>query len=247
MRGCAVFLLSFLFALLPMRAMTVESVAQDTVKTDSLFLADSIAKRNALYLSVQEEAADTADMAELLLKDEKDGRYEQKKIKTKFVPNPKRALWLALVIPGAGQIYNRKYWKLPFFYGGFLGCTYALIWNQQMYTDYSQAYLDITDADPNTASYTKMLPPTYDTTGKEEYLQNMFKRKKDYYRRYRDLSAFAFAGVYILSVIDAYVDAQLSAFDISRDLSLQIRPAVITNTYSLQPTTTMGVGCSLNF
>ncbi len=64
-----------------------------------------------------------------------------------FVPDPKRALWLSLVLPGAGQIYNRiynrKYWKLPFIYGGFLGCTYALLWNQQMYRDYSQAYLAI--------------------------------------------------------------------------------------------------------
>ena len=67
-------------------------------------------------------------------------------------PNPQRALWLALVLPGAGQIYNRKYWKLPIFYGGFLGCIYALSWNNMMYKDYSQAYLDIMDDDPNTAS-----------------------------------------------------------------------------------------------
>ncbi|MGN1253673.1 MAG: DUF5683 domain-containing protein, partial [Prevotella sp.] len=60
-------------------------------------------------------------------------------------PNPKRAMWLALVMPGAGQIYNRKYWKLPIFYGGFVGCAYALRWNNMMYHDYSQAYLDIMD------------------------------------------------------------------------------------------------------
>ena len=56
-----------------------------------------------------------------------------------FIPNPKRALWLSLVFPGAGQIYNRKFWKLPFIYGGFLGCTYALMWNQQMYRDFGIA------------------------------------------------------------------------------------------------------------
>ena len=72
-------------------------------------------------------------------------------------PNPKRALWLALVLPGAGQIYNRKYWKLPIFYGGFIGCIYALSWNNTMYKDYSQAYLDISDNDPSTASYNKFL------------------------------------------------------------------------------------------
>ena len=93
-----------------------------------------------------------------------------------FVPDPKRALWLALVCPGAGQIYNRKYWKLPIFYGGFLGCTYALMWNQQMYRDYSQAYLDIMDDDPNTKSYLNMLPPNYDITGKEERFKTILSR-----------------------------------------------------------------------
>ena len=52
------------------------------------------------------------------------------------------ATWLALVIPGGGQIYNRKYWKLPIFYGGFAGCAYALTWNGKMYKDYSTAYKD---------------------------------------------------------------------------------------------------------
>ena len=72
-------------------------------------------------------------------------------------PDPKRALWLALVIPGGGQIYNRKYWKLPLVYGGFIGCLYAMNWNNNMYKDYSQAYLDISDNDPNTQSYNQIL------------------------------------------------------------------------------------------
>ena len=74
-----------------------------------------------------------------------DQKYIKNLKKKKFTPNPQRALWLALVCPGAGQIYNRKYWKLPILYGGLLGCTYAFLWNQQMYKDYSQAYLDIMD------------------------------------------------------------------------------------------------------
>ena len=169
--------------------------------------------------------------------------------KPQFVPNPNKALWLSLVFPGAGQIYNRKYWKLPIIYGGFLGCTYALMWNQMMYRDYSQAYLDIMDDDPNTNSYLEMLPPRYDITGREEQFKNLFKRKKDYYRRYRDLSAFCFVGVYLLSVIDAYVDAQLSVFDISPDLSMKVKPAVIGAPNMLGSTNraAYGVGCSLNF
>ena len=66
--------------------------------------------------------------------EKKELRKQQREMeRAQFVPDPQRALWLALIIPGAGQIYNRKYWKLPLVYGGFLGCTYAFTWNQQMY------------------------------------------------------------------------------------------------------------------
>lgn len=169
--------------------------------------------------------------------------------KPQFRPNPQRALWLSLVFPGAGQIYNRKYWKLPFIYGGFLGCAYALMWNQQMYRDYLQAYLDIMDDNPNTNSYLEMLPPRYDIAGREEQFKKLFKRKKDFYRRYRDLSAFCFVGVYLLSVVDAYVDAQLSDFDISPDLTLSVEPAVIGAPASpgSRGNTAYGVGCSFRF
>lgn len=142
-------------------------------------------------------------------------------------PNAKRAMWLAIVLPGAGQIYNRKYWKLPIIYGGYLGCAYALTWNNQMLKDYSQAYLDIMDSDPNTKSYEKMLPLGYDITGKEERFKEIFKNKKNHFRRFRDMSIFAFAGVYLLSVVDAYVDAELSSFDISSDLSMHLEPSMM--------------------
>ena len=145
-----------------------------------------------------------------------------------FKPDPKRALWLSLVFPGAGQIYNRKYWKLPIVYGGFLGCYYALSWNNQMLRDYSQAYLDIMDDDPNTKSYEKMLPLNYSIAGREARFQEIFKNKKNYYRKYRDMSILAFAVVYAIAVIDAYVDAELSTFDISPDLSLEWAPAIVT-------------------
>lgn len=168
---------------------------------------------------------------------------------SKFKPDPIRSTWLALVLPGAGQIYNRKYWKLPIVYGGFLGCVYALTWNTQMFTDYSQAYLDIMDTDPNTKSYEKMLPPHYNIAGKEERFKGIFKSKKDTFRRFRDLSIFAFGGVYLLSVIDAYVDAELSTFDISRDLSLQMQPTMIeTERIDMHRRhTTPGIQCVINF
>ena len=72
-------------------------------------------------------------------------KKEMKQDWSTWRPDPKRALWLALVIPGGGQIYNRKYWKLPLVYGGFIGCMYAMNWNNMMYKDYSQAYIDLMD------------------------------------------------------------------------------------------------------
>ncbi len=169
---------------------------------------------------------------------------------TTWRPDPKRALWLALVLPGAGQIYNRKYWKLPIIYGGFIGCIYALTWNNMMYKDYSQAYQDIMDDDPNTASYNKFLHlgVKIDSSNEEHY-KEVFKNRKDKYRRWRDLSIFVMIGVYALSVIDAYVDAELSAFDISKDLSLKVGPTIIPNHSggNLLQAQSLGVNCKLNF
>ncbi len=166
-------------------------------------------------------------------------------------PNPQRALWLALVIPGAGQIYNRKFWKLPIIYGGFMGCIYALTWNNMMYKDYSQAYLDLMDDDPGTASYNKFLHlgKQIQTKADEERYKKIFKSRKDKYRRWRDMSFFVMLGVYAFSVIDAYVDAELSQFDISKDLSLTVEPAVMPNHNGGDwlDSQSLGVSCKLNF
>lgn len=165
-------------------------------------------------------------------------------------PNPKRALWLAIVIPGAGQIYNRKYWKLPIVYGGFVGCAYAMRWNNQMYRDYSQAYLDLMDNDPNTQSYNQFLHlgATINESNIERY-KEIFRKRKDRFRRWRDMGTFVMIGIYAFSVIDAYVDASLSEFDISDDLSLRVEPAVLNNGRSTNPlrSGTLGVQCSLTF
>lgn len=207
---------------LPEAENVLKSLPEDTLKVDSAGLhhiADSLLRKQLYH---QED---------------------------KFKPEPIRAMWLALVFPGGGQIYNRKYWKLPIVYGGFLGCAYALTWNGQMLKDYSQAYLDIMDNDPGTKSYEQMLPLGYDISGKEERFKTIFKNKKNYFRKYRDMSIFAFAGVYLLAVIDAYVDAELSSFDISRDLSLRLEPAVldIQRSHSQQRDIALGLQCSLTF
>ena len=191
------------------------SLPADSLVADVVPVSSDTLRLDAKMLKVSEK----------LLKDTisfKPSKYQ------KWKPDPIRAMWLGMVIPGGGQIYNRKYWKLPIFYGGVIGCAYALTWNGQMLRDYSQAYQDITDDDPTTKSYEEMLPINYKVEGREQQLASMFKRKKDFYRKYRDLSIFSFAAVYALSIIDAYVDAELSTFDIGRDLSLQWSPACVS-------------------
>lgn len=162
-----------------------------------------------------------------------------------FKPEPYKATWLAVVLPGAGQIYNRKYWKLPIVYGGFMGCLYAYNWNNQMYSDYRQAFLDIMDADPNTKSYETFFPSGYDFQRNEQYLKDLFKKRKDRYRRWRDLSIFACVGVYLVSIVDAYVDAHLSSFDISEDINLSIHPEMINSSASTN--NYYGLNCNISF
>lgn len=244
------FLALSLFSVFGGEALYAEAMAEEVFVGDTILTPEDLemeADHRLVMAPKDSVRIDTAQFKSLPTLSAKDVR----KLKLQnFVPNPKRALWLSLVLPGAGQIYNRKYWKLPIFYGGFLGCTYAFLWNQQMYRDYSQAYLDLMDSDANTKSYLDFLPPNFDITGREQQYQTLFKNRRDRYRRYRDLSGFAFVGVYLLSVIDAYVDAQLSQFDITPDLSLRIEPAVIGNdlpAVPLRQRAAYGVGCALTF
>lgn len=165
-------------------------------------------------------------------------------------PETKRAMWLALVLPGAGQIYNRKYWKLPIIYGGFVGCTYAISWNNQMYHDYSQAYMDIMDDDPNTQSYNQFLHlgNRIDDTNIDRY-KEIFRKRKDRYRRWRDMGLFVMIGVYAFSIIDAYVDASISEFDISDDLTLRVEPTIMNKPGENNPfkSSVLGLQCSITF
>lgn len=214
---------------------TTQAMAQkDSLAVESLSLEDSI-------------TIDSASLSKALAPK----ALRKKRNWATWRPDTKRAMWLALVLPGAGQIYNRKYWKLPIIYGGFVGCAYAMSWNNQMYHDYSQAYLDIMDDDPNTHSYNQFLHlgAQIDASNIERY-KEIFRKRKDRYRRWRDMSMFVMIGVYAFSVIDAYVDASLSEFDISDDLSLRVEPTVINNnqrTRNPLRSSTLGLQCSLTF
>ncbi len=149
-----------------------------------------------------------------------------KEIKAPFRPNPVRAVWLASIIPGAGQFYNRSYWKLPIVYGGLMACVYAITWNNSKYLDYKEAYRDILIYDGVHTAYLDVLPKGYtiETMGGKGTYTNTLKNQQNVLRRYRDLSIVALFAVYALSIVDAYVDAHLFDFDISEDLSLHVQP-----------------------
>lgn len=168
------------------------------------------------------------------------------KLRKIFNPSPIKATWLAMVFPGGGQIYNRKFWKLPILYGALAGCAYALSWNNKMYNDYAQAYRDLMDDNPNTNSYKNILPSGYNYSTSQ--LSTLLKNRKDLYRRYRDLSVFSIIGVYLLSIVDAYVDAELSNFDITPDLSMHVEPVLMNNNFSnASNNKSVGLQCSLRF
>lgn len=145
-----------------------------------------------------------------------------------FSPSPRKAVLYSAIFPGLGQLYNRKYWKLPIVYGAFAGLTYAITWNNGYYQDYLQAYKDIMDDNPQTDSWEDMLPYGQDAESVDtEWFTGVLRQRKDYYRRYRDLSIIATVGVYLVFIVDAYVDAQLFNFDMGQDLSMRVAPVLM--------------------
>ena len=144
----------------------------------------------------------------------------QKIQKEKF---PKKAAIYSAVIPGSGQIYTKKYWKVPIIYGGLLTSVYFINDNNIQYKKYKDAALLSYETEEDQLGYT--------------YSELIIL--KDHYKRNREISYFYFVGVYILNIVDASVNAHLFNFDVSDDISLNIRPySTLSNT---------GVSFSLNF
>jgi len=161
------------------------------------------------------------------------------KTKEKFSPNPTKAVLFSAIFPGLGQIYNRKYWKLPLVYGGFIGCLYAITWNGNQYNGYRKAYLDFISDPEHTTSWKDYLYGSYRrkdfadwTDADKNGFSDALKRTRDFHRRNRDLSYIVTVGVYAICMIDAYVDAQLFDFDISPDLSMRIEPMLFDRTFA---------------
>ena len=165
-----------------------------------------------------------------------------------FNPDPQRALWLSALCPGLGQIYTRRYWKLPIVVGAFVGLSYGASWNNRMYKDYSKGYRDVMDDDPGTRSYMDFFPPTVKESDLDvAWLQKVMKSKRDYYRRYREICIISMVGVYLINIVDAYVDASLAHFDITPDLTLDVSPAAIDNTAIGGRLPSLGLQCAINF
>jgi hypothetical protein len=154
---------------------------------------------------------------------------------TKIKPNyhsPRKATIYSTVLPGLGQIYNKKYWKAPLIYAAAGGLIYSFQFNQSHYVKYRDAYKYRIDNDPSTVD---------NYVGK--YSDSNLDELQKYYHRYRDLTVIGFAALYIINIVDATVDAHLFRFDVSDDLSLNIHPTLINNTASFNHYTT---GFSLN-
>lgn len=165
-----------------------------------------------------------------------------------FNPDPTRALWMSALCPGLGQIYNRRYWKLPIVAGAFVGLGYGTSWNNRMLRDYTKAYRDLMDNDPSTRSYMDFYPPTtQESSIDKSWLQKSLKNKRNYYRRYRDLCIIGMVGVYLLAVVDAYVDASLAHFDVSDDLSLRVSPKLLDPGGLPSQRPALGMRCAVTF
>lgn len=191
---------------------------------------DSLVRFNDI-IDMDSVADESVTLSELLSKGKK---KKSKRNWSTWRPEPKRALWMAAVIPGGGQIYNRKYWKLPIIYGGFLGLVYGYNWNQRYYKTYQNAYRDLMNGSAN-ASYLQFLPGRTEEQKKQyaknhySYLQTTFQRKRNTYRNWRDYCVVGMLGVYLVSIVDAYVDAALYHFDVSPELDAMNNPAMVVS------------------
>ena len=165
--------------------------------------------------------------------------------KTNDVSNVKKATTLACIFPGAGQIYNRSYWKVPFVVGGFASMIYCIDWNNRGFQRFKKAYNLLSDYEQHPENYPN--GPTDEFRGR--YSADFIKNLRDNYRRNRDLCIILSGALYVLQIIDAHVDAHLKDYDISDDLSMNLEPLV---NYAYVPTLggnrpVFGFNLSLNF
>ena len=159
----------------------------------------------------------------------KSDRIEQKDSIFLAKHSPKKATIYSAVLPGLGQIYNHKYWKVPIVYAGFGGLIYGIVYNDNKYDYYKEQYKYMLDNN---------LTEWKDLTIQQAEVY------KDYHKRYRDLFYIGTAGFYVLQIIDATVDAHLINYDISEDIALIIDPAILLCNNN---NNAVGLRCCLSF
>ncbi len=176
-----------------------ENIARDSLKTDSA--------NNALKMIIEKN--DTSALVPI--DDLSDIPFEKTTIKIEVDRNPFRAWWYSALLPGLGQVYNKKAWKVPIIYTIFMGSFYLINDNNIKYQKYKYAYAEY--------EVTKQAP-----AWAPNYSQDQLKSRKDYFRRNRDLGIIMGSIMYLMNIVDASVDANLMDFDISDDLSLAVEP-----------------------
>lgn len=148
---------------------------------------------------------------------------------TKNYPNPRKAALFSIIVPGSGQFYNKKYWKIPLAWAACGAPIYFMVQNTKLRNDWRRAYKAAVDGDPAT-----VVDPNF-----EKYDNTTKKQARDFYQKNLEISYLATAGAYLVVAADAFVDAHLKTFDVSDDLSLKITPRAIP---SLGSSATFGVG-----
>ncbi|MFI3332125.1 MAG: DUF5683 domain-containing protein [Rikenellaceae bacterium] len=162
---------------------------------------------------------------------------------TNDVSDIKKATTLSMICPGAGQIYNKSYWRVPIVIGAFASTIYVYDWNNRGYKRFQTAYSLALDYENNPDNYPNGSLDEFNGKYSASTLQNY----RDSYRRNRDMAVIFTALVYFMQVLDAHVDAHLKDFDISDDLSLHVEPAVNYSNTPLYSSYSPSYGLNLNF
>lgn len=200
----------------------------DTIQIDSsLVIVDSL-NMDSLIL-------DSLAIDSLNINDKKEKKEKKKgliyRFRDKRYPNPTRAAIFSLLIPGAGQFYNKKYWKMPIVYGALGGLTYLAIVQNDEYQLYRREYAFMVDDDPLTIS-------RFEGRATAQTLKSI----RDVADKRRQNAVVGIVAVWLLNSVDAYVDAHLKDFDVSEDLTLDLTPTTHYDVVSRQPLFGFSVG-----
>ena len=200
---------------------------------------------NILKVEAQQFTADTVQVIESNVK----------------IHSPHKATMYSVILPGLGQAYNKKYWKIPILYAGIGATIYAINWNTDNYKKYKAGFKDFSNYydfkyqdpdletpidEPAGKSYLDLTTVDVDAQNKSyhNWFKTQLKNKKDSYKQDRDLSYIILAGVYVLNIVDAAIDAHFTNFNVNDNLTIRVEPAV---SYSALSGNSLGFRCQITF